>query len=193
MKRILNKEEIMPFAVALLIGIAIGISLIFLINEVDTMTTKEEINSFILNVNASNSILNQISNNAASASIILLLITILQISCIFSPLIILIDIYKGVQIGFLISAFIKTLHLKGLKYVIVLLPKELILSSVIIIYSAIMFKYSKQLYILIKERKSLDIRIYAERIALLLAIGIIISIIAISICTLISTKIIKII
>ena len=193
MKRILNKEEIMPFAVALLIGIAIGLSLIFLINEVDTMTTKEEINSFILNVNASNSTLNQISNNTASASIILLLITILQISCIFSPLIILIDIYKGVQIGFLMSAFIKTLHLKGLKYAVVLLPKELILSAVIIIYSAIMFKYSKQLYILIKERKSLDIRIYAERIALLLAIGIIISIIAISICTLISTKIIKII
>ena len=193
MKRILNKEEIMPFAVALLIGIAIGISLIFLINEVYTMTTKEEINSFILNANASNSILNQISNSAASASIILLLITVLQISCIFSPLIILIDIYKGVQIGFLMSAFIKTLHLKGLKYVILLLPKELILSAVIIIYSAIMFKYSKQLYILIKERKSLDIRIYAERIALLLAIGIIISIIAISICTLISTKIIKII
>ena len=193
MKRILNKEEIMPFAVALLIGIAIGISLIFLINEVDTMTTKEEINSFILNANASNSTLNQISNNTAAASIILLLITILQISCIFSPLIILIDIYKGVQIGFLISAFIKTLHLKGLKYAVVLLPKELILSAVIIIYSAIMFKYSKQLYILIKERKSLDIRIYAERIALLLAIGIIISIIAISICTLISTKITKII
>ncbi len=186
MKNIVNKKEIIPALTSALIGVIFGLIYIFIISKVDKINLTANISSYISDIKINN-ILSEITRNTLSIA----LITVFSVVIPLSPLALLITFYKGIKIGFLVSSLIYTYRLKSIKYLLILLPKEILLIAIMIIYTTISLKFTNNLIMLIKNRKSLDIRLYFKRISLLFVIFSIAVSTVILISTLISTFLIS--
>lgn len=170
MKKIIDKKIILVSSILLGLGILSGIIFFFITTSLDKMIVKNMMNEFVkikTNVTFSTFI-----NSFKYNIIYIVIITLSSLLVIFSPLVLLINYYKGLTIGFLISSTISTFKLKGILYfVAILFPHHILMSILLIIYSSIMFKLSLKLLKVMYMNEPINLNIFIKKVLILFLIS----------------------
>ena len=176
MKKLIDKKIILVSSILLGLGILSGIIFFFITTSLDKMIVKNMMNEFVsikTNVTFSTFI-----NSFKYNIIYIVIITLSSLLVIFSPLVLLINYYKGLTIGFLISSTISTFKLKGILYfVAILFPHHILMSILLIIYSSIMFKLSLKLLKVIYMNEPINLNIFIKKVLILFLTSLIVCII----------------
>lgn len=176
MKKLIDKKIIIVSSILLGLGILSGIIFFFITTSLDKMIVKNMMNEFVkikTNVTFSTFI-----NSFKYNIIYIVIITLSSLLVIFSPLVLLINYYKGLTIGFLISSTISTFKLKGILYFVAMLfPHHILMSILLILYSSIMFKLSLKLLKVTYMNESINLNIFIKKVLILFLISFIICII----------------
>lgn len=176
MKKLIDKKILLVSSILLGLGILSGIIFFFITTSLDKMIVKNMMNEFVkikTNVTFSTFI-----NSFKYNIIYIVIITLSSLLVIFSPLVLLINYYKGLTIGFLISSTISTFKLKGILYfVAILFPHHILMSILLIFYSSIMFKLSLKLLKVTYMNESINLNIFIKKVLILFLISFIICII----------------
>lgn len=166
MKKLIDKKIIIVSSILLGLGILSGIIFFFITTSLDKMIVKNMMNEFVsikTNVTFSTFI-----NSFKYNIIYIVIITLSSLLVIFSPLVLLINYYKGLTIGFLISSTISTFKLKGILYfVAILFPHHILMSILLILYSSIMFKLSLKLLKVIYMNEPINLNIFIKKVLIL--------------------------
>lgn len=166
MKKLIDKKILLVSSILLGLGILSGIIFFFITTSLDKMIVKNMMNEFVkikTNVTFSTFI-----NSFKYNIIYIVIITLSSLLVIFSPLVLLINYYKGLTIGFLISSTISTFKLKGILYfVAILFPHHILMSILLIIYSSIMFKLSLKLLKVIYMNEPINLNIFIKKVLIL--------------------------
>ena len=176
MKKLIDKKILLVSSVLLGLGILSGIIFFFITTSLDKMIVKNMMNEFVsikTNVTFSTFI-----NSFKYNIIYIVIITLSSLLVIFSPLVLLINYYKGLTIGFLISSTISTFKLKGILYfVAILFPHHILMSILLILYSSIMFKLSLKLLKVIYMNEPINLNIFIKKVLILFITSLIVCII----------------
>lgn len=176
MKKLIDKKILLVSSILLGLGILSGIIFFFITTSLDKMIVKNMMNEFVsikTNVTFSTFI-----NSFKYNIIYIVIITLSSLLVIFSPLVLLINYYKGLTIGFLISSTISTFKLKGILYfVAILFPHHILMSILLILYSSIMFKLSLKLLKVIYMNEPMNLNIFIKKVLILFLTSLIICII----------------
>lgn len=176
MKKLIDKKILLVSSILLGLGILSGIIFFFITTSLDKMIVKNMMNEFVsikTNVTFSTFI-----NSFKYNIIYIVIITLSSLLVIFSPLVLLINYYKGLTIGFLISSTISTFKLKGILYfVAILFPHHILMSILLIIYSSIMFKLSLKLLKVIYMNEPINLNIFIKKVLILFITSFIVCII----------------
>lgn len=172
MKKLIDKKIIIVSSILLGLGILSGIIFFFITTSLDKMIVKNMMNEFVkikTNVTFSTFI-----NSFKYNIIYIVIITLSSLLVIFSPLVLLINYYKGLTIGFLISSTISTFKLKGILYFVAMLfPHHILMSILLILYSSIMFKLSLKLLKVTYMNESINLNIFIKKVLILFLISLI--------------------
>lgn len=176
MKKLIDKKILLVSSVLLGLGILSGIIFFFITTSLDKMIVKNMMNEFVsikTNVTFSTFI-----NSFKYNIIYIVIITLSSLLVIFSPLVLLINYYKGLTIGFLISSTISTFKLKGILYfVAILFPHHILMSILLILYSSIMFKLSLKLLKVMYMNEPINLNIFIKKVLILFLTSLIVCII----------------
>lgn len=176
MKKLIDKKILLVSSILLGLGILSGIIFFFITTSLDKMIVKNMMNEFVsikTNVTFSTFI-----NSFKYNIIYIVIITLSSLLVIFSPLVLLINYYKGLTIGFLISSTISTFKLKGILYfVAILFPHHILMSILLILYSSIMFKLSLKLLKVMYMNEPINLNIFIKKVLILFITSFIICII----------------
>lgn len=176
MKKLIDKKILLVSSILLGLGILSGIIFFFITTSLDKMIVKNMMNEFVsikTNVTFSTFI-----NSFKYNIIYIVIITLSSLLVIFSPLVLLINYYKGLTIGFLISSTISTFKLKGILYFVAMLfPHHILMSILLILYSSIMFKLSLKLLKVTYMNETINLNIFIKKVLILFLISFIICII----------------
>lgn len=176
MKKLIDKKILLVSSILLGLGILSGIIFFFITTSLDKMIVKNMMSEFVkikTNVTFSTFI-----NSFKYNIIYIVIITLSSLLVIFSPLVLLINYYKGLTIGFLISSTISTFKLKGILYFVALLfPHHILMSILLIIYSSIMFKLSLKLLKVIYMNEPINLNIFIKKVLILFITSLIVCII----------------
>lgn len=176
MKKLIDKKILLVSSILLGLGILSGIIFFFITTSLDKMIVKNMMNEFVsikTNVTFSTFI-----NSFKYNIIYIVIITLSSLLVIFSPLVLLINYYKGLTIGFLISSTISTFKLKGILYfVAILFPHHILMSILLILYSSIMFKLSLKLLKVIYMNEPINLNIFIKKVLIFFLTSLIICII----------------
>lgn len=176
MKKLIDKKILLVSSILLGLGILSGIIFFFITTSLDKMIVKNMMNEFVsikTNVTFSTFI-----NSFKYNIIYIVIITLSSLLVIFSPLVLLINYYKGLTIGFLISSTISTFKLKGILYfVAILFPHHILMSILLILYSSIMFKLSLKLLKVTYMNEPINLNIFIKKVLILFITSFIICII----------------
>lgn len=176
MKKLIDKKILLVSSILLGLGILSGIIFFFITTSLDKMIVKNMMNEFVsikTNVTFSTFI-----NSFKYNIIYIVIITLSSLLVIFSPLVLLINYYKGLTIGFLISSTISTFKLKGILYfVAILFPHHILMSILLLIYSSIMFKLSLKLLKVIYMNEPMNLNIFIKKVLILFITSFIVCII----------------
>lgn len=176
MKKLIDKKIILVSSILLGLGILSGIIFFFITTSLDKMIVKNMMNEFVsikTNVTFSTFI-----NSFKYNIIYIVIITLSSLLVIFSPLVLLINYYKGLTIGFLINSTISTFKLKGILYfVAILFPHHILMSILLILYSSIMFKLSLKLLKVIYMNEPINLNIFIKKVLILFITSFIVCII----------------
>ena len=176
MKKLIDKKIILVSSILLGLGILSGIIFFFITTSLDKMIVKNMMNEFVsikTNVTFSTFI-----NSFKYNIIYIVIITLSSLLVIFSPLVLLINYYKGLTIGFLISSTISTFKLKGILYfVAILFPHHILMSILLILYSSIMFKLSLKLLKVTYMNEPINLNIFIKKVLILFLTSFIVCII----------------
>lgn len=176
MKKLIDKKILLVSSILLGLGILSGIIFFFITTSLDKMIVKNMMNEFVsikTNVTFSTFI-----NSFKYNIIYIVIITLSSLLVIFSPLVLLINYYKGLTIGFLISSTISTFKLKGILYfVAILFPHHILMSILLIIYSSIMFKLSLKLLKVTYMNEPINLNIFIKKVLILFLTSLIVCII----------------
>lgn len=176
MKKLIDKKIILVSSILLGLGILSGIIFFFITTSLDKMIVKNMMNEFVsIKTNVTfNTFINSFKYNI----IYIVIITLSSLLVIFSPLVLLINYYKGLTIGFLISSTISTFKLKGILYfVAILFPHHILMSILLILYSSIMFKLSLKLLKVMYMNEPINLNIFIKKVLILFITSLIICII----------------
>lgn len=176
MKKLIDKKIILVSSILLGLGILSGIIFFFITTSLDKMIVKNMMNEFVsIKTNVTfNTFINSFKYNI----IYIVIITLSSLLVIFSPLVLLINYYKGLTIGFLISSTISTFKLKGILYFIaILFPHHILMSILLILYSSIMFKLSLKLLKVIYMNEPINLNIFIKKVLILFITSLIVCII----------------
>lgn len=164
MKKIIDKRIVNVAIILFVLGVISGVVFLFLTTSLDKLIIKEEINSY----------LNSFNNNVNFSSLLcsfkynisyICIITLCSIIYVFCPLVIFINYYKGLLIGFLIASSVLTFKLKGFLYgLLFIFPHHILSSILLIIYSSIMFKISLKLIDATKKGESINLKVFIKKI-----------------------------
>lgn len=172
MKKLIDKKILLVSSILLGLGILSGIIFFFITTSLDKMIVKNMMNEFVkikTNVTFSTFI-----NSFKYNIIYIVIITLSSLLVIFSPLVLLINYYKGLTIGFLISSTISTFKLKGILYfVAILFPHHILMSILLILYSSIMFKLSLKLLKVTYMNEPINLNIFIKKVLILFLISLI--------------------
>lgn len=176
MKKLIDKKIIIVSSILLGLGILSGIIFFFITTSLDKMIVKNMMNEFVsikTNVTFSTFI-----NSFKYNIIYIVIITLSSLLVIFSPLVLLINYYKGLTIGFLISSTISTFKLKGILYFVAMLfPHHILMSILLILYSSIMFKLSLKLLKVTYMNETINLNIFIKKVLILFITSLIVCII----------------
>lgn len=176
MKKLIDKKILLVSSILLGLGILSGIIFFFITTSLDKMIVKNMMNEFVsikTNVTFSTFI-----NSFKYNIIYIVIITLSSLLVIFSPLVLLINYYKGLTIGFLISSTISTFKIKGLLYfVAILFPHHILMSILLILYSSIMFKLSLKLLKVTYMNEPINLNIFIKKVLILFLTSFIVCII----------------
>ena len=176
MKKLIDKKIIIVSSILLGLGILSGIIFFFITTSLDKMIVKNMMNEFVkikTNVTFSTFI-----NSFKYNIIYIVIITLSSLLVIFSPLVLLINYYKGLTIGFLISSTLSTFKLKGILYFVAMLfPHHILMSILLILYSSIMFKLSLKLLKVIYMNEPINLNIFIKKVLILFITSLIVCII----------------
>lgn len=176
MKKLIDKKIILVSSILLGLGILSGIIFFFITTSLDKMIVKNMMNEFV-NIKT-NVTFSTFINSFKYNIIYIVIITLSSLLVIFSPLVLLINYYKGLTIGFLISSTISTFKLKGILYfVVILFPHHILMSILLILYSSIMFKLSLKLLKVIYMNEPINLNIFIKKVLILFLTSFIICII----------------
>lgn len=176
MKKLIDKKIILVSSILLGLGILSGIIFFFITTSLDKMIVKNMMNEFV-NIKT-NVTFSTFINSFKYNIIYIVIITLSSLLVIFSPLVLLINYYKGLTIGFLISSIISTFKLKGILYfVAILFPHHILMCILLILYSSIMFKLSLKLLKVIYMNETINLNIFIKKVLILFIISLIICII----------------
>lgn len=176
MKKLIDKKIILVSSILLGLGILSGIIFFFITTSLDKMIVKNMMNEFV-NIKT-NVTFSTFINSFKYNIIYIVIITLSSLLVIFSPLVLLINYYKGLTIGFLISSIISTFKLKGILYfVAILFPHHILMCILLILYSSIMFKLSLKLLKVIYMNETINLNIFIKKILILFIISFIVCII----------------
>lgn len=176
MKKLIDKKILLVSSILLGLGILSGIIFFFITTSLDKMIVKNMMNEFV-NIKT-NVTFSTFINSFKYNIIYIVIITLSSLLVIFSPLVLLINYYKGLTIGFLISSTISTFKLKGILYfVAILFPHHILMSILLIFYSSIMFKLSLKLLKVTYMNESINLNIFIKKVLILFLISFIICII----------------
>ena len=193
MKNLINKKIIKVLSILLVLGIISGIVFLFITSSLDKMIIKNEITAYIENIN-SKITLSTIWNSFKYNIIYFIIITISGVLYLFSPLIIFINYYKGMQIGFLLASLVYTYKSKGIVLSLAsIIPHTICFVIGMIIYSSIIMNISYKLMKATYKEESINLKIFLKKIMLLLLISIIFSLITTALELLVNTYIMKLI
>lgn len=169
MKKLIDKRIIKTLVIVFVLGFIGGILFLILTNKLDKLIIKNEIEEYF-NLFKDNKIIgldnliNSFKNNITYITIIL----VSNIVFVLCPLTYFVNFYKGFLIGFLMSSIILTFKLKGIFYsLLVLIPHQLLMNLLIIIYSSIMIKFAFKLFNAYKNKENINIRLFTEKILIL--------------------------
>lgn len=168
MKKILDKKIIVVNVALMVLGIVAGIIFLIFTSNVDKLIIKNEITEFfdILSDNQVNfsNVLTSFKNNL----IYITIVTISAIVYILTPIILFVNFYKGMLIGFLMSSVIMNFKLKGILYsILIIFPHHLIMSLLLIIYSSIMLHFSYKLARGTYKNESINLKTFIKKIGVL--------------------------
>ncbi len=176
MKKLIDKKILLVSSILLGLGILSGIIFFFITTSLDKMIVKNMMNEFVkikTNVTFSTFI-----NSFKYNIIYIVIITLSSLLVIFSPLVLLINYYKGLTIGFLISSTISTFKLKGILYfVAILFSHHILMSILLILYSSIMFKLSLKLLKVMYMNEPINLNIFIKKVLILFLTSLIVCII----------------
>lgn len=176
MKKLIDKKILLVSSILLGLGILSGIIFFFITTSLDKMIVKNMMNEFV-NIKT-NVTFSTFINSFKYNIIYIVIITLSSLLVIFSPLVLLINYYKGLTIGFLISSTISTFKLKGILYFVAMLfPHHILMSILLIIYSSIMFKLSLKLLKVIYMNEPINLNIFIKKVLILFITSLIICII----------------
>lgn len=176
MKKLIDKKILLVSSILLGLGILSGIIFFFITTSLDKMIVKNMMNEFV-NIKT-NVTFSTFINSFKYNIIYIVIITLSSLLVIFSPLVLLINYYKGLTIGFLISSTISTFKLKGILYfVAILFPHHILMSILLILYSSIMFKLSLKLLKVIYMNEPINLNIFIKKVLILFLTSFIICII----------------
>ena len=178
MKKLIDKRIIKVSILLMLMGIISGIVFFIITSGLDKMIVKNELLEYtsISNIKFS---LSSLVNSFKYNIIYVIVITICSVMYLFSPVILFVNYYKGLVIGFLVSSFIYSFKLKGILYSLVsLFPHHIIMCIFIIVYSSIMFNISLKLIRGTLNKESICLSIFVKKILLLFIIGLIICLVS---------------
>lgn len=176
MKKLIDKKILLVSSILLGLGILSGIIFFFITTSLDKMIVKNMMNEFV-NIKT-NVTFSTFINSFKYNIIYIVIITLSSLLVIFSPLVLLINYYKGLTIGFLISSTISTFKLKGILYfVAILFPHHILMSILLIIYSSIMFKLSLKLLKVTYMNEPINLNIFIKKVLILFLTSLIICII----------------
>lgn len=172
MKKLIDKKIILVSSILLGLGILSGIIFFFITTSLDKMIVKNMMNEFVkIKTNVTFS---TFTNSFKYNIIYIVIITLSSLLVIFSPLVLLINYYKGLTIGFLISSTISTFKLKGILYFVAMLfPHHILMSILLILYSSIMFKLSLKLLKVIYMNEPINLNIFIKKVLILFLISLI--------------------
>lgn len=169
MKKLIDKRIIKTLVIVFVLGFIGGILFLILTNKLDKLIIKNEIEEYF-NLFKDNKIIgldnliNSFKNNITYITIIL----VSNIVFVLCPLTYFVNFYKGFLIGFLMSSIILTFKFKGIFYsLLVLIPHQLLMNLLIIIYSSIMIKFAFKLFNAYKNKENINIRLFTEKILIL--------------------------
>lgn len=169
MKKLIDKRIIKTLVIVFVLGFIGGILFLILTNKLDKLIIKNEIEEYF-NLYKDNKIIgldnliNSFKNNITYITIIL----ISNIVFVLCPLTYFVNFYKGFLIGFLMSSIILNFKFKGIFYsLLVLIPHQLLMNLLIIIYSSIMIKFAFKLFNAYKNKENINIRLFTEKILIL--------------------------
>ena len=127
MKKLINKKIIIVSTILLGLGLISGIIFFFLTSSLDKMIVKNEILEYT-SLSAKSITLSSFLNSLKYNLVYIVIITCSSVLYLFSPLVLFINYYKGLLIGFLISSIFLTYKLKGILYTLVMLfPHHIIM------------------------------------------------------------------
>lgn len=176
MKKLIDKKIILVSSILLGLGILSGIIFFFITTSLDKMIVKNMMNEFV-NIKT-NVTFSTFINSFKYNIIYIVIITLSSLLVIFSPLVLLINYYKGLTIGFLISSIISTFKLKGILYfVAILFPHHILMCILLILYSSIMFKLSLKLLKVMYMNEPINLNIFIKKVIILFLTSLIICII----------------
>lgn len=169
MKKLIDKRIIIINAALLILGLISGIIFLIFTSPLDKLIVKEEITDFFTQINngASTSLYNLFISFKYNI-IYIFIITISSIIYLFTPLILLINFYKGFLIGFLLSSIVLTYKIKGIFLaLLILIPHHLIICILLIIYSGIMLRFSYKLMKATYNGESINLKTFIKKIGIL--------------------------
>ena len=177
MKKLMDKRIIKTLVIIFVLGFIGGILFLILTNKLDKLIIKNEIEEYF-NLFKDNKIvgldnlINSFKNNITYITIIL----VSNIVFVLCPLTYFVNFYKGFLIGFLMSSIILTFKFKGIFYsLLVLIPHQLLMNLLIIIYSSIMIKFAFKLFNAYKNKEKINIRLFTENILILFIVALFIT------------------
>lgn len=180
MKKLIDKRLLTVVSIVLGIGFVFGIVFLICTSSFDKILIKSEIIDYFNVLKEGKSVsFSSFINSFKTNFIYIALITIFSIVYVISPLILFINFYKGMILGFYTASIVLTYKAKGLFIALVsLFPHHLIMCTTLLVYSSVMLKYSLSLFKCTKEGESLNIKLFIKRISILFIAAIMISVIS---------------
>lgn len=169
MKKLIDKRIIIINATLLILGLISGIIFLLFTTNLDKLIIKEEIIDYFTKMGNGTSV--TISNLFISFKynfMYIFIITISSIIYLFSPLILLIQFYKGFLIGFLMSSIVLTYKFKGVFLSLLsLIPHHIIMCITLIIYGSIMLQFSYKLAKGTYNGENINLKAFIKKIGIL--------------------------
>ncbi len=169
MKKIIDKKIVAILVIMFILGFLGGILFLIMTNKLDKLIIKEEMEEYFNLIKTGefsnfNSFINSFKNNIIYITIIL----VSSVVFLLSPLVFFINFYKGFVIGFLMSSIVLTFKVKGILYSILsIIPHQIIMIILIIIYSSIMLKFTIKLFKGFRNGENINIRLFTEKVLLM--------------------------